>query len=477
MKKRILSILLVLAMLPSVTACGKEESSAKSGKSRDKDDVTATPTADPTQQVTPTDGPEPTDGPVATPTPTQDPSKPPVPDVMEGPSYVIARGDGCDRYCDYYTGDGPAFDSEIDYLYITEPGFDALGKALREQNLEAYKKDDQVRQTAGELLDEVTYEFSYKWYETSFIDVTRNDTKVFAYTRSTNSYLGGAQNYWSRKGYAFDTQTGEAIDLATMITDIKGFTEDIIEQFAVFEDDYGYWDNWEDRVRESVSEGGLGWAATDDGLVVWCNNGVLAPYVIGEVSIEYPVEKYFKRFNLDLIGAYGEYDPESKYPEGLIGPLDSWRYFRSEQYGELFSGVVDGLGEMHWEDLAAYLDDLGIAYEGFGDEEAAERESDAYAIFYDREFDDRYFVFFWPEGDITGNRQVMDYISLYFEDYESFLIVDLDDDGYIRYNIIDCSFDGRRDSAYVYSADEALDVMIITIPCYYDDVREKVYEE
>lgn len=474
MKKRFLSILLVLAMLLSLTACGKEESNVKSGKSRDKDDVTQVPSKEPTQVVTPTEEPTPTDGPVATPTP--DPSKPPVPDVMEGPSFVVARGDGCDRYCDYYTGDGPAFDSEIDYLYITEPGFDGLAKAIRMQNLDEYQKDDTVRQSAAELLDEVTYEFGYKWYQKSYIDVTRNDSKVFAYTRATDSFLGGAQNYWSRKGYVYETQTGEPIDLATMITDMKGFAEDVLALFSVYEDDYGYWDNWKERLTESIAEGGIGWTAVDDGLIVWCNNGVLAPYVVGEVSVEYPVEKYFKRFNPEYIGAYGNYDKTSKYPEGLIGPLDSWRYFRSEMYGELFYGVVDGLGEMYWEDLAAFLDELGVAYEGFGDKEAAEHESDAYAIFYDREFDDRYFVYFWPEDEsVTGSRQVMDYISLYFGDYESFLLIDIDEDGYIRYNIIDCSFDGKRDSAYVYSADQALDVMIITMDCYYSDIKQ-VYE-
>jgi len=474
MKKRIMSILLVLAMLLSLTACGKEESSAKSGKSRDKSDVTATPTAEPTAE--PTGEPTPTDGPVATPTP--DPSKPPVPDVEEGPAFVIARGDGCDRYCDHYTGEGPAFDSEIDYLYITEPGYDNLAAALRNQNLDEYEKDNTVRMNAAELLDEITYDFSGQWYETSYIEVTRSDSKVFAYTRATDSYLGGAQNYWSRKGYAYDTETGEPIDIATMITDMKGFAEDVIKLFAVYEDDYGYWDNWQERLTESIAEGGLGWTAVDDGLVIWCNNGVLAPYVVGEVSVEYPIETYFARFNPELIGAYGNYEQKSRHPADLIGPLDSWMYFRSEMYGELFYHVVDGLGEMYWDDLAAYLDEKGIAYEGYGDKEAAERESDAYAIFYDREFDDRYFVYFWPEDEsVTGSRQVMDSISLYFEDYESFLLISLDEDGYIQYGIVDCSLNGSRDLAVVYSGDAALDVMIITIPCYYDDVRKKVYEE
>ncbi|MBQ6105461.1 MAG: hypothetical protein IJL03_05890 [Lachnospiraceae bacterium] len=470
MLKKIGSIFLVIVMVLGITACGSDDNGAKSGKAREKNNVTVTPTV----EATPTETPTPTDGPVTT--PTAEPVMLPVPDVTEGPAYVIARGDGCDRYSDYYTGDGPAFDAEVDYLYITETGFDELAKSIRAQNLEAYNTSDRVRGSAAELLDQVTYEFSAKWYETSYIEVTRNDSKVFAYTRATDSYLGGAQNYWSHKGYVYNTETGEQMDLSSMISDMKGFAEDVLVLFGAYENEYGYWENWQDRIREAVAEGTIGWVPTDDGLEIWCNNGALAPYVVGEVCVEYPVEKYYTRFATEMIGAYGSYEKKPSGVEGLIGNISDWGFMRSEMYRDLYYGVRDGLGKYYWQDLADYLTKKGVAFEGYDEKKGAEFESDAYAIFYDPEFNDRFYIFFWPEDkNDYESRQIMNSISIQFEDYEFFLLIDAGEDGKPVYQIIDCSFDGKRDAAKVLYDGDAMDVMIITMPCYYDDIRRTKY--
>jgi hypothetical protein len=79
----------------------------------------------------------------------------PVPDVKEGPNYVVAHGDGCDRYSEKFTGEGPAFDSEIDYLYITEYEYENLAKAVRAQNLYTYRQNFKVRDDAGAMFETV----------------------------------------------------------------------------------------------------------------------------------------------------------------------------------------------------------------------------------------------------------------------------------------------------------------------------------
>ena len=65
---------LILAMVLSFAACGKEEDSPKEGKDRDTDKtVTGTPTAEPTGEPTGEPTPEPTGEATPTPTPTESP--------------------------------------------------------------------------------------------------------------------------------------------------------------------------------------------------------------------------------------------------------------------------------------------------------------------------------------------------------------------------------------------------------------------
>ena len=272
MKKRLISIVMSLVLVLCLTACeGKDgdtedrkEKTTVTPKAGDEVTPTAEPTGEPTGEVTPeptgeptpvptdeptpvpTDEPTPTQEPAPTeePTPTQEPTPTeepaptntptpaqtmPVPDVVEGPPYVIARGSGCERYSEKYTGDGPAFRCGLDYLYITEGGLDKLAAAIRAENQETHKNNDKVRQSVAEMFEEMTGTFSTQWWMTSEITMYRTDSKVFAYTRTTDMYLGGAHGSWSRRGYNFATDSGEQLDITDLITDMKAFTEDIVD--------------------------------------------------------------------------------------------------------------------------------------------------------------------------------------------------------------------------------------------------------
>ena len=477
--KRLLCMILTIVLVLSLTSCGDEKDTAKKGKSRDGKPTSSvtpstetTPSAEPTEVPTETPAPtsEPTPEVTMTPTPTLTPGGKPVPDVIEGPNWVVAKGDGCDRYTDKYEGEGPAFDSEIDYLYITEYGYDKLAKAVREQNLETYRKNDKARMNAGELFEELTYTFNYKWYELNRIDVRRSDSKVFAYTRTDETYLGGAHPYEYRQGFSFNAQTGELLKLSALISDKDGLTEDIIAAIKPEADDYGLWDGWEDLVRQAITDEAFGWVATEDGLEVWFDTGYLAPYATGEVSVEYPIEQYYRRFVYSMVGAYGSYIPASKREEGLIYE-DSWNYSRSERYRFVMKGVVEGLGTMSYEDLAAFLRSHDVEFEGAGDKDAAMEESNAYAVFFGFDSTDRFFCHFWPEDENNVNSTQRLYsISITFPGYEFFLIADRDEQGHIQFEIIDVSFDDSRDAAVVYNMDDAMNVMIMTMMSYYDDM-------
>ncbi len=504
MKIRLLSIVLSLVLVLCLTACEGKDGDTEDREGRTTvtpkagDEVTPTtePTGEPTGEVTPaptdeptpvpTDEPTPTQEPTPTdePTPTQEPTPTntptpaqtmPVPDVVEGPPYVIARGSGCERYSEKYTGEGPAFRCGLDYLYLTEGGLDKLAAAIRAENLETYKNNDKVRKSVAETFEEMTETFSTQWWMTSEITMYRNDSKVFAYTRTTDMYLGGAHGTWSRRGYNYDTDSGELLDITDLITDMKAFTEDIVILLTPLAEEYGFNSDWQTKVREGIANNEFGWVAADEGLEVWFNTGYLAAYAAGEICVGYGIEFYPDRFVADMVGAYGDYEMKPRYPEGEIGSQDGWAYHRSERYGEIFRDLVDALGVMSWEDVAAYLKDKDVEFEGLGDKEADEVESNAYVIFYDKESGDRFYVDFWPEDKNNyQSTQRVYYITVTYPDRKNFLLVYLNDDEEVTYGIVDCSFEkdgGSRDRAIVHDGDNALDVMLVTMENYYSDLK------
>ena len=469
--KKLVSIILILAMVLSFAACGKEEDSPKKGKERDTDKtVTGTPTAEPTGEPTGEPTPEPTGEATPTPTPTESPKPTEIlndDEVYVGTFYVIAEGNGNDYYSDLYTGpDMQVFRSEIDYLYITEAGFDALAATIRAQNNEAFQRNKEMCNQVADILALTTEKIEDQWFDLNSIMVWRSDSRLFSYDREDVSYLGGASSYKYRTGYTIDTKTGEPVDLATVITDIKGFTEDVIELIEPYADDLNVWDNWEVKVREGIANGELGWVATDDGLQVWFDNGYLAPYTTGEVCVRYDVKDHLDRFNKKYLGAYVDGVKMGRTRNTPSIP-------RSGAYLALLANLTDHF-MMDRDDVIDILEDLGIAYEGVDYDETEAYEADPFLKFYAPDSEDKIIIDFWPDSDEIPNvRRLIRTIDVYVSGYEFFMFINRDNGRYLTYTIVDCSFDGSRDGADVYNLNDALDLLFTTMMTYYSDVVSK----
>lgn len=464
--KKIVSLVLVLMMILSLAACGKEEDSPKKGKDRDGDKtVTGTPTAEPTGEPTGEPTPEPTDNPTPTPTDGPEPTGPVISDtdIYVGPSYIIAYGSGNDYYSELYTGpDMQVFRSEIDYLYITETGFDALAATIRAQNNEAFQRNKAMCNQVADILALTTEKIEDQWFDLNSIMVWRSDSRLFSYDREDVSYLGGASSYKYRTGYTIDTKTGEPVDLAMVITDIKGFTEDVIELIEPYAD-LNVWDNWEVKVRECIANGEIGWVATDEGLQVWFDNGYLAPYTTGEVCFLYDAGDHLDRFNKKYLGAYVDGVKMGRTRNTPSIP-------RSGAYIALLTNLTDHF-MMDRDDVIDILEDLGIAYEGVDYDETEAYEADPFLKFYAPDSEDKIIIDFWPDSDEIPNvRRLIRTIDVYVSGYEFFMFINRDNGRYLTYTIVDCSFDGSRDGADVYNLNDALDLLFTTMMTYYSDV-------
>lgn len=451
--KKLVSLVLIAAMVFCLTACGGKKD-PEEGKSREGDKKA-------TEAPTPTDEPTPTAEPTATPTPE------PAVGIEEGPAYAIAAGDGCDFYSDLYTGEGTAFESDLDYLYITEEGYDDLARAVRSTNHKTYRAADELRSQVRTILESETNKFDTQWYKTSRVKVCRNDEELFAFTRTDESYLG-ALTYKSREGFLFDTKTGEPVTLGTLISDMDGFTNDIIVSIQSHPSAADFNENWKEVVREGIADGTVGYVATADGLEIWYNSGAFAPYSIGEICVSYNALEYASRFSGKYAKVYLASQINSRVKRTALN--------RDEAFINLIRELSAGLGKLSWSDTKEILDRNGIQYEGLDDREAEECEMQAYFKFYNAQ-DDYIYLFYWQDGPSFDSTQRLSQISVNLKGMENFMIIcdmrNANEDGSkTYYEYVDCSFEdtGSRDGAYFDNIEDLLRALYITTPLYYSDV-------
>lgn len=424
--KKMTAFLLIAVMIFSLTACGDREEKSPRGKKRNGASpkatatVTPSPTATPEPTPSPTATPEPTPSPTATPeltltpeltatpeltltpeltaTPELTPTPAPISEarVWKGPMYAIGKvTDEFGLSSKHYIGDGDSFIGSVDMIYITEAGFEKLALSLHEANADAYSYVNEGRRTAMEQQPLEDENYSDPWFTTTAVKMIRNDSAVFSYIRTNDSYMGGTSEYRYEEGYSFDTVNGKAINITSYVTDIVKLNEIVvtcIEGMSSVKDDL--WEDWDYLVSNQLSMNTARWVATDYGLDVWFTSGTLAPYVCGDIRISVSVMDYPDLFTEKYIGAYGELMPKDREQNSIA----------SQNNFELFDGMigplVDGIGSMTWEECKEHLVASGIPeWEGKDFEEATQCEVQPYLEFTDWVNGDHVYLSFWQSDD------------------------------------------------------------------------------
>lgn len=220
--------------------------------------------------------------------------------------------------------------TKVESLTVEDTGYEALQAALDQQNADekGLAGEEAAQTMEGLSLMEEEMADSGETAETdrpvysieSTVQMKRADEKIFSYTRMEYSYLGGAHPNTAVNSYTFDSQTGEQLQLRDIAADYDALYEYVLAQLAEYEESYGFFEGYEDTVREmfygssvltgetqaegegqsTANSATIPWFVTDAGVTVYFNNYDIGPYAMGQVVVNIPFESQGALFVEDI---------------------------------------------------------------------------------------------------------------------------------------------------------------------------------
>ncbi len=219
---------------------------------------------------------------------------------------------------------------------------------IRKDTEETLDKTETDMRTAWDEMNPKPEENTYflGFYESVFDGVVRADSNVFSMLRYRNDYWGGAHDSMSFYGYNFDSATGEEIGYDDMFVSTDGLENVIADYlYANYEPDYFFAQNKEELVgdvKALIDNKELVFTISYEGIVLYFNNYVLAPYVAGyqEVYLDasdnskYLNQKYFENTPSEyMIRVSSNMFYPVKFSDGYKNMQFSWAKVYNEEYG------------------------------------------------------------------------------------------------------------------------------------------------
>lgn len=188
---------------------------------------------------------------------------------------------------------------DIPKILVIEEGHDALCASLEEWNQKTYKSQmgayKSVISDNRELWDEGVgmTELSIE----GNITFTRADSLVLSYYMETNEWLGGAHPYSFKETCNYDVKSGEDLKLSDVVSDYDTFYKEVCAKLEERKDEYGFYEDYPDTVKnvfygDKEECGEPLWTLSGDGITVYFNTYVLAPYASGEQAVSLSFTEY-----------------------------------------------------------------------------------------------------------------------------------------------------------------------------------------
>lgn len=188
---------------------------------------------------------------------------------------------------------------DIPKILVIEEGHDALCASLEEWNQKTYKSqmgayksvildnrelwDEGVGMTGLSIEGNITF--------------TRADSLVLSYYMDTNEWLGGAHPYSFKETCNYDVKTGKDLKLSDVVSDYDTFYKEVCAKLEERKDEYGFYEDYPDTVKnvfygDKEEYGEPLWTLSGDGITVYFNTYVLAPYASGEQAVSLSFTEY-----------------------------------------------------------------------------------------------------------------------------------------------------------------------------------------
>ena len=277
--KRILSFMLVAAMLLTMTAC--------SGGT--KPDPTVEPTTQPAETTAPAETTEPT--------------------VTEPDAQGV-------QFIDLMIGNDYTYEMTDDYILLASvscqplrlagqsaEAYPALAAALEERNMvekgDARENLEIMSEDARIMVEEMGAEF-YGYTDTTVCLTQRADEHILS-VREEYEVYNGMRPFWGTKGLNLDPATGERLHIDDILTDVSGLPQLIVDAMRekydyLSEEEFESMEGW----LEGYSPEGYTWTLSYQGVTFYFGVSELAAGAVGELFVtlwfdEHPglfVEKY-----------------------------------------------------------------------------------------------------------------------------------------------------------------------------------------
>ncbi len=319
--KRTLAILLSLAMLLSMTACGAQE------------EVTTTPAEENSavEEESETPAEEPEEAPATEEEPVEEDVATPIPQI----AYSSGSIEG-------FTVEGVTLLVDYETVEVTGDSYALLAAAVADWTAEQLADLQESVDYYAEYTPEVYDIDDYECYTLSeSIRSTWISESVVSLYFYTYDYLGGTHPYTTRTGVNFDVATGAVLSLSELLDDAEGFYEAAEQEIlACLAANYsgGLYADYEECVADFLrGEGNFYLDA--EGLHLIFDTYTLGAYALGAIEISLPYAEYGRYLKAEYCGSsgscVGELSADTTIPWGLSsGEAAVTVSAESGEYGE-----------------------------------------------------------------------------------------------------------------------------------------------
>lgn len=275
MRRRSLSVLLVMAMLMSATACGaviKEEKPQETEPVKQEADQVGEPEEQPVSEETETI----------------------VPEEKIAPLNVMKTSVGC-QYSESVNDEWHSVETLQDFFLLEDESakyYPKLAKALAD-----YKNENEstIETTMGSLMENFTDVVVNGGLGVDLEDKTtrsvlRADQSYFSFMEQNESYYGGAHGGYMITGMTFDVNTGARVTLSDIIKDAEKLKEIVAKQLDTVYGDIFYEDVY--QMIDSYDPDSFTWSMDPFGITLYFNQYELAPYAAGAQMVDLAYEDY-----------------------------------------------------------------------------------------------------------------------------------------------------------------------------------------
>lgn len=184
-------------------------------------------------------------------------------------------------------------DAAYDAVSVDGAGFEALGSALQDWNLE---QENDLRATAGEVVSDLTEAASHM-PETSFaleknVSVIRADAQYVCLEIAYYSSLGGVHPFTDISSVCFDTQTGRRLQLTDVAADYDAVYNTVLQALDSYDGrEEVFFEDYADTVYDMFYTNEnytLTWLLGEDTLTIVFSEYAIAPYAFGPTRVELP---------------------------------------------------------------------------------------------------------------------------------------------------------------------------------------------